>query len=578
MITGSSAKEKKNFEIRNENPESVFSFKDEFTKKKNQFNVINKQTDNLRSLQWKEAKKNIKQFRSPRTLEQLADVQFLRQNLSRAKKYYLEAIKLDNSLLAIYEKLIFIYLVEGNIEDADEYYKIILKITNKRPDYLHKYILFKLFFFNKEYTLSEAFKNIEEVVKKNQRDYTALNTYGFLYLKNNDLDNAILYFEMALKINPDFAHSLNNLGVCYQKKGQIKKSKNYYELAIKKDIFYVAPCENLANYYISIENSQNALDILTNAVDRGLILSDIWQHQIGSLYIKLHFYKKAIEWYRERIKIETKNDLLYNNLGYCYIQLGKIKDGTYCFNRAISIFKEKIIEKAPCDSRELLAFYNMGRIAVRTKKKDNIRKIYNEILNYSPNDAFADYLQGSEKILAGNYSEAKTFYLKSLEKRKDIPEVYPDLSFIFESIEENYQSAIKLLEEAIQMKLDNLLIVNNLIYAYIENGNLDKAEKLLDIFEGKIPPIIYANKGLLAFRKNDLSKGDYYYEKAMEGFLVDNRKIAEQYWLIEKCRYYIRKKDESKAKKYLLLLNGKKNTYMRSRIEKLEDDFIKIFS
>lgn len=578
MLIRSLSEEKKDFEVRKENPESVFDFNEEFLIRKNNLNnKTNKKYKRIFkkfvSAQWSEAKQNNSQFTNPRTLEQLGDIQFLRKNLLKAEKYYIEAIKMNTSLLAVYEKLIFICIVYNKITDANNYYKIILKITDRRSVYLHKYILFKLHFFNKEYTLSEAFKDTEEIINKKPDDYTALNTYGLLYLKSDNFNSASLYFKKALKINPDFSHSLNNLGVCFQRNGEIEKAKNYYELALKNDSSYVAPYENLANYYINKQKIQDAINILNTALTKGLVLSHAWLHQIGWLYIKVNDFKKAIEWYHKMLLIEPKNDLLYNNLGYCYVQLDEIEKGANCFNKAADIFREKMRNNIPCDTRELLAFYNLGRLAISKREIGLLKEVYSEILSYSQDDAFADYLQGSEKVLQECYAEAKIFYLKSLEKRRDIPDIYPNLSFVIESIDCNYQSAIKLLEEAMQNGIVSLLILNNLIYAYIENENLDKAEHLLNTFKNNIPPIIYANKGLLAFRKNDIDNGDYFYKQAVDGFSGINKKVAKQYWLIEKCRYYLRNADREKAKKYLFMIEHKKDTYMRTRIEKLENDF-----
>ena len=579
MITTSEKFKKKDMrlEARKEDTEPVSGLSDEFSKRINQSNFVNDQINDFVSLQWKKIKQDIKQFENSRTLEQLGDIHFLKNNLSRTKKYYLKAIELDASFLAIYDKLIIIYLKESDINSADDIFKKMLKITNRRSDYLHKYILFKSFFFKEKYTFLESSRDIKEVIEKNPKDHEALNTYGFLYLKEKNIDNAILYFEKALEVNPDYSHSLNNLGVCYQQMHQIEKAKDYYEMAIKGDAFYVAAYENLANYYINKKEAKKALTVLIDAISKGVAISSIWQHQIAWLYLQFSEFKKAIKWYHKLIEIEPGNDLLYNNLGYCFVRTGRIEEGIDCFRFAVDILRKKIKNKKPCTTLELLAFYNLGRDAIRRGDLISIKKIYKEIHRYSPNDAFADYLQGSKNILEKNYSEAKSYYLKSLEKRRDIPEIYTDLSFIFESIEENYSEAIKLLERAMKMGFNHLFPVNNLIYAYIENGDLDKAKVLLNIFKEEIPPVIYANKGLLAYRKNDFKKGDYYYEKAVRGFSSENRKIAKQYWYIEKCKYYIKKNNKTKTEEYLLLLKENKETYMESRIERVEDEFKKIF-
>lgn len=566
-----------NIEVNNEELKFGYAFRDEFAQKNSQLNNLNLSVSELLSAQRNEATEDVKRYQNPRTLERLADIYFLKKNYTRAKKYYIKAINLDKNLLAIYEKIILIYLIENKLDEADKYHKLILKITERRTDYLHKYILFKVSLMDSEESMSEAFENISEIIKKTPNDSTALNTYGFLYLKKNDFESAKKYFEKALEINPEYAFALNNIGVCCAHLEDVNGAIKFYNKAIDIMPKYQTPYENLANCYTSIGCFRDALLILEKAVNENVPISEIWQHHIGWLYIKISDYEKAIAWYENRIIIEQKNGLLFNNLGHCYLQMGRIDEGRKYIKKAVNLFEEGVKKNKQYDIRGLISFYNLGRIALKDGDKDEVNSICEKILHYSKDDAFADYLKGTGKVAERDYASAKSFFLNALNKRKDIPEVYSDLSFIFVGIEEDYQTAIELLENAISLGFNQLLIVNNLIYAYIENNNLDKAEKLLDKFQGDIPSIIYTNKALFSFRNNDLKKGDLYYKKAFEMLPESSAKIARQYWYIEKCKYYINKGDKIGAEKYLNLIDKKDGVYLDSRIDRLNDKFKSVF-
>lgn len=531
--------------------------------------------NSLISKQWNEAKIDINEWKNPRTLVQLGDIHLMKRNYQKAGKLYRNALTMDRTLLDIYEKLIMINLQLKKIDEANRIYEQMMLITDRRSDLLHNYVLFRLFFFkNKDNIIEESLNDIKGILKLEKNNHFVLNTAGFIYLNfKKDIKEAKKYFLSALRVNNKFAYSLNNLGVCCIRESKIEKAKKYLSLAIKYDNLYATAYENLAGIYLNQGNFKEALKTLENSLKNNINLSELWQHQIGWLLIQVNQIKRAIAWYEKKIEEEPDNNLLYNNLGYCYLRLNSIKKAKDNFRLSINIFRRQISRKGSVDLRGILAFYNMGRVHISKKNYTGAEEIAKELMSYIPGDAFARYLKGYVLIPKKDFSGAKSLFEEALKLNENIPDIYPNLAFIYESIDKDYESAIKCLEKSLSKRFVNDLTINNLSYAYLKSGQIKKAEKLLDLFQNqkKIPPVIFANKGLLNYLKGNGEQGDLYYKKAIKGLLDDNKTIARQHWYYEKAQYLLRNKNKSEAIKLLRKAKKLPYSYMTLDILNLEN-------
>lgn len=569
MNSKSATKAIENLQTIGEDTAPEAGYQDDFAKKKNSWESMDFQPDVFLTYHWNRTKNLVKNNRNPRTLATLGDIQFIKKNFPGAKKYYSQAINLDRNLLSLYQKLIFIFLSEKSLDKADEYHKKLLHVTDWRSDFLHNYVLFRTTFYDSREENERLLRICEKGIKNDPSNYSLINTLGFIYLKLEKLDLAEEQFRKTLSISSNFPHSLNNLGVIYLKRKEVDEAITYYQLAVKSDPKYTIAYENLAQCYLLMNRPEKCIRILDAASENGLELSYEWKHQKAWLYIQVSEYQKAIEWYEKQIGLEPDNNFLYNNLGYCLFKTGNISEGEKYLNKSVKIFSRKNTKGYPIDPRSFLAFYNLGRIAIQKSDSDKILELVEKITAFNKDDAFADYLMGAESMLKKDYAAAKKFYIKALKKTPNIPELYIDLSFIYESIENNYTEAIQLLELSIKRGGSGFLTFNNLAYAYIENGEIEKAEKILNSFEESVSPLILTNKGIIAFRKGYYRRGESYFKKAVPKFDGDLKVVAEQYWLLEKIQYYVRKNKLAEAKELFTNLVELKGTYLDQKIESL---------
>lgn len=533
---------------------------------------LHKFSNSFNSSRLKEAKELLKLAHTSRTLIQAGDVYLLYGNYKRAIRYYLEALKKNPNHIPIYEKIILGYSRHKIAwPKAFDYYQKLLELNNRKVETLHDYAMYRAMMFTGNNGLEDSINLFNEALKKEKDNFAVLNSYGFVLMNfKNDFKKAKECFEHSIQINPEYVHPINNLGVIYQKEGKLKEASAYFKKAVEIVPLYIDGYQNLAFVYFIQNQYKNALDILTEAKKRNLVLSRDWEHKIGWLLIKIGNSEEAIKWYESKIKEEPNNGLLYNNLGIAFKQLGKLDEAERSFNETVRRFKLDLKFKRSVSVENMKALYNLGRLASDKRDYEKLREVVDEIRSINKNDPYGLYFSGVIFSVGKRYDKAKEVFKEVLEINDKVQDVYADYSFILECIDKDYIGAIKILEKAISYSFNSPFIENNLAYAYINNGDLDKAEAIINNYDlVKTRGMLLATKGLLEFRKDKLKEGNYYYERAVKDISGEDSNIAKQIWGYEKASYWFRKKEFTKAKKEIELLKESPESYMTLEISNL---------
>lgn len=507
--------------------------------------------------QWSYAKAQLKQYENPRTLVGTGDLQLLRNNYKRAISDYQKALILDQDYIPAYEQIVLAYSLHNRHPEAHSYFRRLLELTNNRSDIFRKYAAFRVdLLFRHGGDVPETLQVIERALETDQNDVELINTYGFILLNSNkDIKAAEARFDSALKINAKYIHSLNNKGVCLLREGRLKEAESIFESAIlvaPKD--YPFSHQNLALLYVKQNNYWKAYEALLKAVAKGITLQNQWDHLMGWLLVQTDQFEEAVSWYKKKLEDEPNNQLLFNNLGFCYGKLGAREKAEENFRAAVELSERQIQREHQIDARAIKAYYNLARSVLTSNDIKEAKHLTNRILDISPQDVFALYLRGVVKNREEDYVEAKRLFADVLSQNELIPEVYPDYAFILESIDKNYAEAIRILERAIQLGFDTVLINNNLAFSYIKKGDFQKAEEIISKFSkyDELPPILYATNGLLEIRKGNLDKGNELYDKAIELLEAKDRKIAKQIKLVENARFIASNGDKEGARTLLI--------------------------
>lgn len=537
-------------------------------------NIIMESDEFKRSLirnQWRYVKNNYKNNVNVRTILQIGDWYALQNNYKRAIDFYLQAFSLDSENISIYKKIIDILVKHKKFEEAEPYFTQLLSIT-QRSEILKDYVFFKMLSFNKSSNVDPLIDLIDKTLEKNKEDVDLLSLKGFLILNlKNDIDSAKKIFEICLEKDNHYIHAVNNLGVCYLRKKESKSAEKYFKLGIETGpLNYPFTYQNLAYVYLSEERWKDALNLLDSAVFKNVPLEHEYNHMYGWLLLKDMQLDKAKLWYQNLIKKEPENNLLYNNLGVCYSREKNIDTAISFFQKAVDLCKDQINKGIIKDSRSLHAFYNRGRMAIQKDDAPTIKEISQNILSLDPNNAYGFYFEGDFYLKKTEYEKACASFEKALSISKEIPELYPDYSFILASINKDYKKAISILEQAIKLGYKNDFIFNNLAFSYIKSGELEKGEKIINEHKDSVLPTFIATRGLLEMKKNNLKKGSEYYEKAIESLNDFNKIIASKILEAEIAEYWFRKGNMGLAREHIERAKKFKKTYMDSDVEELE--------
>jgi tetratricopeptide (TPR) repeat protein len=487
-----------------------------------------------------------------RAVVELGDIHLAKKELKAAKNAYKDAIRKDPYLVEAYKKLIPLLLISRDLRAANNYYLRLLDLTNNHPDVVHDYLLFRLTFFSSDSGELEQIQTRLRELIKTQSNKTALrNTLGIVLLVyESNPSGAKAIFQKVLDEDPQNVDALNNIGICFQHMKQYSKASDYYGKAIAINPNYSAAYENIASNYITQDKPDKALKVLLEGRDLGLQYTPVWDHNTGWLMLLTGKLPEAKSWYLKKTKEEPGNNLLFNNLGVCYENLGDLEAAKKHYLRAVELcLAIKKSQPDHKDPRALYAFNNLCRLLQKSADFPMLEAVAKHLLDLNPDNPVGLYYLGSARIQLKKYVAARQALEKSILIEGGVAIPYIDLGFLLECIFHDYTEAINVLEAAVTRNLRHEYIVNNLAFAYTKNGNITQAEQLLK-FKEKYPNTT-ATRGLIEFYKGNFETGNRFYAKALEGVVEDKKDEATQIWHYEQAAFWFRKEQVSRAKEYL---------------------------
>ncbi len=142
-----------------------------------------------------------------------------KKNLLKAEEYAPDSADVQFGLAYYYQQVL-------EIEKAEAYYKKVIRLDSKNPDYLNAYGAF-LCTSKKEY--DKAVTYFLKAVDK--PEYTSVGesyeNAGFCTLEAEDFDMAAIYFQKAMTFNPRLTRPLYGLALLSFQQTKYNKAENY---------------------------------------------------------------------------------------------------------------------------------------------------------------------------------------------------------------------------------------------------------------------------------------------------------------------------------------------------------------
>ena len=186
----------------------------------------------------------------------------------------------------------------------------------------------------------------------------------------------------------------------------------------KKDSDY-SEAVNKALYFMNKEEYEKALPYLEIETKANISPYKAWAYfQIGYCYGELKSYAKAIEAYRQVIRIDPDAAGAHYNLGFAYNQLGFYKDAIEAFKQAIHI--------NPDDAD---AYCYIGHVYTNLDNYTKAIESFKQAIRIDPDNTIAHSLLGAAYLCIGDRNSALNEY--KILKEIDIDKANELFDFIY---------------------------------------------------------------------------------------------------------------------------------------------------
>jgi tetratricopeptide (TPR) repeat protein len=191
-----------------------------------------------------------------------------------------------------------------------------------------------------------------------------------LYMK--DYKKSILYLDEALKKDVFNADAYFLKGILYKEQKNEAKAISNFQTCIEQEPKYADAYVQLGMLYASNKNDL-AIQYFDNALKADPTATDaIYQK---ALYIQnKKQYTKAIDIYKEMVPVDSKNERVFYNIGYCYFQIDSIDKAHKNFSIAIDL-----------NPQYAEAYYNRGLCGLTKNDMTDAQYNFDQALRIDPN-------------------------------------------------------------------------------------------------------------------------------------------------------------------------------------------------
>jgi protein O-mannosyl-transferase len=158
---------------------------------------------------------------------------------------------------------------------------------------------------------------------------------GFMFMHNNQIDNAITDFKDVVLRDSTYYRAYDNLGVAFQDKNDYQTAIKYHDKAIKFEPNSPYAYNNRASAYIFLGKYDEALNDLEKAIHISKDYADAY-YNFGYIYFAKMQFQDAIKYFSIALELDPSSSEIYNYLAYSYSELGNTGRARDIINTMIS--------------------------------------------------------------------------------------------------------------------------------------------------------------------------------------------------------------------------------------------------
>lgn len=187
---------------------------------------------------------------------------------------------------------------EGQLEEAGELYRRILKREPRHVDALHLLGVVE----RQRGHILEAESLITRALHEAPENPLFLNSLGDVYISQGRLDEACLVLTRAIRVKPDYVNAYNNLGCAYREAGMPDESIDHYRHALALHPQQVESLVGLGQVYYGQGDMQAAIPYFERAISVAPFSADA-HHSFGLALYNVGRIDEALVKFREALTI-----------------------------------------------------------------------------------------------------------------------------------------------------------------------------------------------------------------------------------------------------------------------------------
>lgn len=205
-------------------------------------------------------------------------------------------------------------------------------------DLAHDLEIQKAIVYLKAKNFNKAIETLKDFEKRDIKvASSAATNLSFLYILENDLQNAHKYADLSLKADKYNPAALTNKGNCFFADRDFENAKHYYEDALKIDASCVEALYNLGLTYSKLGLHEQALDqfFKLHAMQRSN--TQIFC-KLAEINEKKNDFDQAENWYMQALRAHPKDSELLKCIGNIYDELGDRSQAFQYYQDVIRVF------------------------------------------------------------------------------------------------------------------------------------------------------------------------------------------------------------------------------------------------
>ncbi|MCX7758759.1 MAG: tetratricopeptide repeat protein [bacterium] len=328
--------------------------------------------------------------------------------------------------------------------------------------------------------------------------------YSLIKIDIQDYPKAIMYLKKIIEQNPMFDDAYLLLGYIYLKQNILNQSLFYLKKATELNNKQATASILLAKYLIMMGKYDDAIEVLHNKAQMLEPNNPQIYYYLAQSYKGKNEYEKALRLY-ENLKIYNYvNPQIKKEMADIYMLLGEysqaqkilleLKEETILFDDEIYekliIINERLgnldqalfLVKEALTFEEKNSFYLIGaKVAFRKGEFDTAYKWFKKVLEYNPRDFEALYSLGIIDLSRMRLGVSEKYFEEAVvvNPTKNETKYFLALNYAFQDKIDKAIDILVKVKEYIKDPLKSKIISFNIASAYSIIGNVDKTEEFL---------------------------------------------------------------------------------------------------